>query len=254
MLDTLLLFALAIPVVLLTGIAKGGFAGGLGTLAVPLLSLLLDPRQAAAIMLPVLCCMDAVAVWEYRNRWDKRNLQILVPAAILGIIIGTATFRYLDADTIRVIVGALAIYFFADYWFLKRRSVQCEHKQSGKASGRFWGTIAGFTSFIAHAGGPPLSIYLLPQRMETRLLVGTTVILFFVINYVKLLPYAWLGQLNSGNLMISLILLPFAPIGVRLGVWLHSRVSEQVFYLLCYWLLFLAGIKLTYEGCAALLA
>ncbi len=251
--DTLLLFALAIPVVLLTGIAKGGFAGGLGTLAVPLLSLLLDPRQAAAIMLPVLCCMDAVAVWEYRKSWDKRNLVILIPAAIVGIVVGTATFRYLNGDMIRLIVGVLAIYFFADYWFLRRRPAQLKPKGPNVISGGFWGAIGGFTSFIAHAGGPPLSIYLLPQKMETRLLVGTSVVLFFAINYVKLIPYAWLGQLSTSNLFISLILLPFAPIGIKLGVWLHSRVSEKLFYIICYWLLFLAGIKLSYEGGMALL-
>lgn len=98
-----------------------------------------------------------------------------------------------------------------------------------------------------------MSIYLLPQKMETRLLVGTSVVLFFAINYVKLIPYAWLGQLSTSNLFISLILLPFAPIGIKLGVWLHSRVSEKLFYIICYWLLFLAGIKLSYEGGMALL-
>lgn len=121
------------------------------------------------------------------------------------------------------------------------------------ARGTFWGTIAGYTSYIAHAGGPPVSIYLLPQQLPKVTLVGTTVLFFTIINYIKLIPYAWLGQLNTDTLMTSLLLMPLAPIGVKLGVYLLHKVSEKWFYWTCYGFLFIAGLKLVHEGVTNLL-
>ncbi len=252
---TLSFYALAASVVLLTGISKGGFAGGLGTLAVPLLTLVIDPRTAAAIMLPILICMDFFSVAAHRRHYDKQILKILVPAAILGIVIGTFSFRLFSADLIRLMVGLLAIYFVGHYLYgLWRKSRQSDSRPIPSTwKGRLWGCLGGFTSFVAHAGGPPLSIYLLPLKLEKSVLVGTSVFFFTTVNLVKLIPYAWLGQLNTDNLLTSLYLLPLAPIGVKLGVYLHHRVSERWFYWLCYSLLGAAGLKLVYEGATGVL-
>lgn len=250
-------YLLAGCVVLLTGISKGGFAGGLGTLAVPLLSLMIDPRMAAAIMLPILCCMDVFSMLAHRRNWDRRILLTLAPAAVLGILVGTLNFHLMSADLIRLIVGGLAVYFVAHYlynrWRQAKRATLEKPPIPSVWKGRFWGCIGGFTSFVAHAGGPPLSIYLLPLRLEKTLLVGTTVVFFAIVNFAKLIPYAWLGQLHPGNLTASLFLLPLAPIGVRIGIYLHHRVSEKWFYWLCYSLLGVAGFKLIYEGASGIL-
>lgn len=251
--DSLWFFLLAVPVVLLTGISKGGFAGGLGTLAVPILTLMVDPRMAAAIMLPILCTMDIFTVWQYRRGWDAKSLKILIPGALVGIIVGGLTFSMMNADMIRIIVGLMAIYFVGNYWFIHRRKKQTEFHSHNILKGGVLGALSGFSSFIAHAGGPPLSQYLFPLKLDKTVMVATSVMFFVTVNYVKLIPYAWLGQLSIENLKMSLYLVPFAPIGVWLGIWMHNRVSNKLFYIICYGLLFLVGIKLLAEGMIALL-
>ena len=263
MMSSLILFEpsfylLAAIVVLLPGMSKGGFAGGLGTLAVPLLTLAIDPRVAAAIMLPILVCMDFVSLATYRKYCDRAILMTLVPAAIVGIIIGTLTFQLMSAQFIRLIIGLLSLYiggqFFVKRWRktdLSKGSLPSPAPSPKK--GRLWGCVSGFTSFVAHAGGPPLSIYLLPLRLDKSVMVGTSVVFFTLINAAKLIPYAWLGQLTNEHLLTSLVLLPLAPIGVRLGVYLHQRVTEDFFYWLSYSLLALVGIKLISESLLPLL-
>ncbi|MCH8197312.1 MAG: sulfite exporter TauE/SafE family protein, partial [Proteobacteria bacterium] len=113
--------------------------------------------------------------------------------------------------------------------------------------------VSGFTSFLAHAGGPPVNVYLLPQRMDMTLFVGTKVVFFIIVNFVKLIPYAWLGQLHAGNLATSLVLIPLAPVGVGLGLWLHRRIDNELFYRICYVILFLVGIRLLYDGVSDLI-
>ncbi len=247
-------FLLAVPVVVLTGISKGGFAGGLGTLAVPLLTLMVDPRLAAAIMLPILCVMDIFTFWRYRRDWDARSLKILIPGALVGILFGALTFHIMNADMIRLIVGLMSLYFVGNYWFVGRRYGRVAPQSHHAVKGGMLGALSGFTSFIAHAGGPPLSQYLFPLRLDKTVMVATSVMFFITVNYVKLIPYAWLGQLSFDNLKMSFYLMPFAPIGVWLGIWMHNRVSNVLFYIICYGLLFLVGLKLTAEGALALLS
>ena len=93
------------------------------------------------------------------------------------------------------------------------------------AKGAFWGTVAGFTSFVSHAGGPPTQMYLLPLRLDPKLIAGTTVLVFAVANFVKLLPYAMLGQFSTDHLIVSAVLLPFAPVATFLGARLVRIVS-----------------------------
>jgi uncharacterized membrane protein YfcA len=240
----------AIPAVLIFGIAKGGFGGGIAVISVPLMALAISPVQAAAILLPVLIVMDGVALWSFRGQWDKENLRIILPGAMFGIAIGTLGFQFLSEDAIRVLIAIIALAFTANY-ALKRK--QIEASQPNKIRGRFWGAIAGFTSFGIHAGGPPLSIYLLPQKMEKTRLMGTFAIFFAAVNFVKLFPYAWLGQFDDSNLLTSLVLMPLAPVGVRLGYFLLHRFSEQFIYKLCYFFLAIVGIKLLFDGMNGLL-
>jgi len=240
--------------VILVGMSKGGFGGGFGTLAVPLLSLMIDPRLAAAVMLPILCGMDAVSLWSFRGTWDKLNLKILLPGALLGTLAGALTFQLTNADAVRVIVGFLSIYFVLHYLWGRQFLVSLRRRQASPVAGTFWGAVAGYVSYIAHAGGPPIAIYLLPQQLPKSVFAGTTILFFSIINFIKLIPYVWLGQISASSFKISLILLPLAPLGVLLGVYLHKRVSDQIFYWLSYGFLFLAGMKLSYEGVAGLLA
>ncbi len=118
------------------------------------------------------------------------------------------------------------------------------------AKGYAWSTVAGYTSFLAHSGGPPLSVFLLPQRMAPALLVGTSVVYWGMLNYAKLVPYAALGQFDTRNLLTSLVLLPLAPLGTRIGLWMNRHVAPLWFYRVCYALTFLIGAKLVWDGMA----
>ena len=252
-------YPVAVVAMLLVGVSKGGFGGGLGMLGVPMMSLVIDPITAAAIMLPVLCVMDLFGLWAYRRTWDGRNLAVLVPAALAGILLGSLTFHLLDADLLRLLIGLLALGFAAHHYGRVWRRARGggpprpAHRPS-LPLGLLAGGASGFTSFVAHAGGPPLSVYLLGQRLDKTVFVGTTVVFFTLVNYVKLLPYALLGQLHGGNLLTALVLLPLAPAGIWLGLWLHRRVSESLFYAVVYLFLALTGAKLIDDGLRGLLA
>jgi len=238
-----------VPVVLLVGISKGGFGGGVGMIAVPLLSFVIPLPRAAAVLLPILCVMDLFALGAWRGHFSGPDLRRLLPGALAGIGAGALAFGVFDERWLRVVVGAIAVAFCLDWILgLSRSRGRGETPPPGVWSGLVWGSLAGFTSTLAHAGGPPISVYLLPRRLHPTLYVGTTVAIFTAINYVKLVPYAWLGQLRAENLATSFVLLPLAPIGVRLGRWLHDRFDEATFYRLVYGLLLVTGLKLLSEA------
>lgn len=246
MIDNPWFYLAAIPAVLIAGISKGGFAGGLGVLAVPMMAVFIPPMQAASIMLPILCLMDLTGLWSWRDKWDHQIMRILLPASLLGVAIGTLLFHHLNDHLIKGMIGLLATVFSLNYWFKGR--VRAPWHLPDRISGLIWGTISGFTSFVSHAGGPPAMIYLLPKKLEKVRLVGTLTVLFTAINFSKLIPYAALGQLNTASLSTALVLAPLAPIGVWLGVWLHDKISEQLFYRLSYSFLLLTGLKLAWDG------
>ncbi len=241
-------YAAAIPAVVMFGVSKGGFGAGFGVIAVPLMALVVSPMQAAAILLPILCLMDVFAIWAYRGRGILPELRLLVPASLIGIGVGTLLFEHMSPAIIRLILGLVAIVFTLNHWFHLTTKGDLERPMNPPVVGTIAGATAGFTSFIAHAGGPPLNMYLLRRNLDRTGFVGTTVLFFAIANYVKLLPYAWLGQLDASNLSTSLVLAPLAPIGIGLGVWLHRRVSDRVFFQFVYAMFFAVGLKLVYDG------
>ena len=240
-----LFYAVAIPAVLLYGIAKGGFAGPLAILGVPLMSLVISPIQAAAILLPILCIQDLIAIYFYKNKFHLQNLKNLIPGALLGIAVGFFWFRYLTESNIRLLIGIMALVFVLSYW-LKRDDKK--KTLPSKLKGTFWGSISGFTSFGIHAGGLPFNVYMLPQRLDQRVYAGSAALFFGMINYTKLYPYYLLDQLRIDSLYTSLILVIFAPIGFSIGYLLTHKVNEKLYYRVAYLGLFLIGLKLTYDG------
>jgi uncharacterized membrane protein YfcA len=242
-------YALAVPGVLLTGISKGGLSG-LGALTVPMLALVLPPGQAVGLMLPILCLMDLFGLWAYRKTWSRQQLGVLLAGAMVGIFFGILAFDHLNDDAVRIAIGANALVFTALQWVqpLLNRGKSAEPAPQSNPKGFFWSGISGFASYIAHAGGPPLLMYLLPQRMEKMLLAGTTVVYFAIVNFVKLVPYLWFGQIDATNFSQALILAPLAPLGIWIGYWLTKRMDSKTFYKLSHLLLLVAGLKLTYDG------
>ena len=246
-----LFYAAAIPAVVLLGLAKGGFSG-LGLLSMPLLSLVLSPVQAAAIILPILLVQDAVSVWVYRHSWDRRNVMILVPSAILGTGTGYLLAAQVSDAAIRLAVGLIAVGFALRRIVLERRKTPPAPTRSDVPRGIFWGWVTGFTSMIAHAGGPPFQIYVMPQRLPRDIFVGTGAIFFAVNNWMKVPPYFALGQLTAGNLATAAVLFPLAIASTWAGVRLVRYVSGERFYTFVYILLVFVGAKLIWDGLAPL--
>jgi uncharacterized membrane protein YfcA len=245
-------FAVAIPAVLIMGVSKGGFGSGLGLMATPLVALAVPAPQAAAIMLPILLVMDATGLLAYRGTFHRANLGLLLAGGMAGIALGTLTFRYFSEAGLRAILGGMALAFVAHR--LRAGGTNAPAVTPSRAKGFFWSTLSGLASTIAHAGGPPLSVYLLPQKLDKAILVGTTVVFFAVINVVKLVPYLWLGLFDARNLLTSLVLVPLAPFGIWLGVWLMRRLSQELFYRIAYAMLAIVGAKLLWDGARALAA
>ena len=235
--------------VLITGISKSGFAGGLGVLAVPAMSLFVAPQTAAAIMLPILCAMDVANIWQYRRTWVRRYITLLLPGALAGLALGAATFRWLDADLLRIGVGLLSLWFVVDY--LMRARPAAVVTGGGTASAFGFGALSGLTSFVAHAGGPPVKAFLLSRNLDKSTFVGTNSVFFFLMNQIKLVPYFLLGQFSIENLSVSLMLAPFVPVGVLIGFRLHRLISQDRFTAVVYALLLVAGLKLLWDGLSA---
>lgn len=240
-------YAVAVPALLLIGISKGGFGGGFGTVGVPMMALVIPPTQAAAILLPVLALMDLVGLYTYRGLWDREQMKILAPGALVGIVLGALTFAITSEDAVRLIIGAIAVGF--TLWrFVGAFRAPARKADPSWTKGSFWSGVGGYTSFVAHAGGPPLNVYLLPQQLDKTQYVGTTVVFFALVNYVKLVPYGILGQFDVTNLATSAALAPLAPVGVLLGVVLHRRISQEFLFRVVYAGLLLTGVKLLWDG------
>ncbi len=239
-------FAAAVPAVLVFGIAKGGLGGGAGLLAVPLMALVIPPADAAAIMLPVLLVMDAMGLWAYRRDADWEALRVLIPGGLVGIVVAALVFGLMSDDLVRLVIGVIAVGFCLWRW-LPRRAVT---RPPPPSAGVFWGAVGGFTSTLAHAGAPPVNIYLLARRPEPAAFVATMVFLFAAVNLAKLPPYALLGLFTAANLLASAALAPVAVVGMGLGIALLRRLDTRLFYRLIYVSVFLTGLKLIADGLA----
>lgn len=154
--------AAALVAVVITGISKSGLGGGLGQLSVPIMAMFISPAAAAAVMLPILCLIDLFNIWGYRKDFNRANLFVLLPGAVIGIGIGALTFKHVDDNVLRLLLGSISL-IFAFTYFVKQSPLRADSRW-GRWFGLFCGTLAGFTSFVAHAGGGPVKIFMLPQR------------------------------------------------------------------------------------------
>jgi len=241
----------AVPAVILVGLSKGGLGGAMALIGVPLMALVVSPVQAAAILLPILIVMDIVSLWAWRGFYDRRLLALMLPGALLGIGIGWLTAAVVTPDHVRLIVGVITFLFFLR-WAADKIMSSERIATHNPAKGLFWGAVSGFTSFVAHAGGPPFQVYALPLKYDPKLYTGTSVIFFAIVNAVKLVPYFALGQFDATNLTASAILVPIAPLATLAGAWIIRRMKPEIFYPLMYGMILIVSIKLIYDGAAGL--
>jgi len=210
-----------------------------------MMALTMPVPQAAAIMLPLLMVMDATGLQQLWRERDRALVRLLLPFGLLGIVVGALLFGVLSAKTVAGIVGAMTLAFLAQRLLFPPR-------RGGKPAplwvGRACATASGFTSFVSHAGGPPISAYMLPLKLEPRVLSGTMAVFFAAVNAAKWIPYAALGLIDLPNMVTSLLLMPLAPVGVWVGVRLLHRMDPRWFYRLAYAGMFLTGVKLLWDG------
>ncbi len=221
----------------------------IGTMSVPLMALTISPVTAAGILLPIYIVSDIGGLIAFRRSFDRRVLTTMLPGAMLGIGLGWATAHIVNDMVVMLIVGLIGFAFALNA--LIRRDVGTPRAPDA-ARGNFWGALAGYTSFVSHSGAPPYQVYTQPQRLSSTLYAGTTTVFFAIVNAVKLIPYAALGQLSTANLRISAMLILPAVIGVWLGLKLLRILPQALFYKLITWALLLVSLRLIWTGGRAL--
>lgn len=239
----------AIMAVALTGLSKGGLGGAFALMGTPVLALVMPPVQAAALMLPVLLAMDATSLWAWRGGADRALLRALLPPALIGIALGWLTAAVTSDAAVRLMVGLVALGFVLRQLAAPRPPAAGPRRLSAWG----WGIASGFSSFVAHAGGPPFQMHVLPLRLAPALYTATSVVFFAVMNTVKVIPYAALGLFQTDLLIAAAWLLPVAVVAVLTGAWIVRRLSPQVFYPFMYTMLAVVGTKLVWDGVTALI-
>jgi uncharacterized protein len=223
---------------------------GFGLVATPLLALVVPPVQAVAILLPIMLLQDLISVWAYRRDWDKWNLAVTLPGALLGVGAAWLVAAAVPDSYVRLTVGVIALAFALNHWF-GRRPIASEHRPAA-IRGIFWGAVSGFTGTLANAGGPPFLVYVMPQRLEKLTFVGTMAIFFTALNAIKVPPFFALGQFTTLNLATSAVLLPLAVATNFLGIWLVRKMPTHLFYEIAYLLVFFVSLALIWQGVAAI--
>ncbi|WMT86330.1 sulfite exporter TauE/SafE family protein [Pelagibacterium sp. 26DY04] len=245
-------FLVAALAVFLVGLSKSGLVASLGVVGVPLLTLVIPARDAAGMMLPLLIVMDMIALIAYRREVNWRIFWILLPGALVGTVIAFSLSAVVSEAMVRLAIGIITLLFVLDAWLPLRKKL--EGLPPSRFWGTFWGSVAGFTSFVSHTGGPPVQIYMLPLRLTPALFAGTNAVFFAVVNAVKIPPYLVLGQLSWANMQAALYLVPVAIAGMLVGVFVVRRIDPAIFYRVAYLLIFLLSLKLIYDGAVGLLA
>jgi uncharacterized protein len=238
-----LFYIIASIAIILVGLAKGGFSG-MGAASMPLLVLVMDPIKAAAMLLPVLMLQDVVGVWSFRHTYERQILLYMVPGAAIGIFLGWMLAAFVDVDWVKAMVGLIALVFG-----LQRFAAMAGHQLRLSRPmpdwvGSLWGVVAGFTSHIAHAGGPPFQVWTLGRGMSPTVYAGTSAIFFAIINAMKVPAYWSLGQFTAQTMTLAAIFAPIAIASTIAGVWLVRRISYERFQLLVSLLMILVGGEL----------
>ena len=253
MITDLYFYLAAIPAGIIVGLSKGGFAG-LGVLGVPILALVVSPVQAASILMPILLVQDAVSVWNFRRALDVGTLKLMLPGAVIGITAGFLLAAYVKVAAVELAIGVVALAFGAQRLWASRAITLAVKDGPHPWVGFVCAVVSGFTSQIAHAGGPPFQVYALSKRFPRDVFIGTSVVFFATVNWLKVPAYFALGQFTRENLLTSLALVPVAIASTLFGTWVVRRVSTDRFFTIVYILLLLLGAKLAWDGAQNLLS
>jgi uncharacterized membrane protein YfcA len=241
-----IVLALAALGVFVISFMRGAFGGGFAILGIPLLSLGMDPVAAGAFLAPMLLAMDAFALRYWKpSTWSRPDLVVLLPGLIAGIALGFVLIRALDRHLVSVLMAAMTLAFSALWLFGGKRA---EARPRSPATGIVAGTASGVTTMIAHSGGPPVAMYLLPRGLPKAVYAGTTSLFFTVGNLAKAGPWLALSPPAGATVTMMLLTLPAVPLGIWAGWLLHERLDQKRMYAACYLLLTVTGLKLLFDG------
>ncbi|MCX7561037.1 sulfite exporter TauE/SafE family protein [Sulfitobacter sp. F26204] len=241
-------FCIAGPAVIFAGVSKAGFGSGAAFASATVLALVVEPGMALGIMLPLLMLIDVSSLKPYWRRWSTPDVRLLVIGGLPGVVAGALLYRVASPDLLRLLIGSVSVVFVLWRISLATGAVRITNERMPDSAGLLFGTIAGFTTFISHAGGPPASIFLLSRGLTKTQFQATTVILFWMLNIAKFLPYAALGMFTSQSFLANIVLAPFALLGTWIGVRAHHIVPERLFFGTTYVLLMVTGTKLIWDG------
>lgn len=247
-------YFVGLPTVFLIALSKGAFGGGLAILGVPLLSLVMPPLDAAIVVAPLVSFMDIFALGSFGPRtWSKKDITWIMPFLVLGIGAGYFFFTRVNPHLVEASIAAVTL-LFTGYWFLRGRTAKPSRMPVSPPLAMLAGTASGFTTFVAHAGGPPVNMYLLKRGLNKTIYTGTNLVIFTLGNLIKLVPYGILAFAKPSTLIDAAVLAPAVPIGVWAGVYLHRRLEQNQLYFWCYLLLTAAAAKLLFDAIRALIA
>lgn len=241
-------FAIAVPAVIFAGVSKAGFGSGAAFAAASILALVLPPGLALGIMLPLLMLVDVASLRPYWKCWSWPEAKLLILGGVPGVALGAVLYRIANDDVIRLLIGSISLGFVAWQVAQARGWVRLGAAAMPLRAGYVAGLVAGFTSFVSHAGGPPAAVFLLGRKLDKTTYQATTVLLFWVINLVKFIPYSFLGIFTAQTILANVFLAPAALLGAWLGVRAHRVIPERAFFTLTYVLLSLTGLKLILDA------
>tara|TARA_R110002049_G_scaffold23781_4_gene84506 strand:- start:8808 stop:9611 length:804 start_codon:yes stop_codon:yes gene_type:complete len=241
-------FLIAGPAVIFAGISKAGFGSGAAFASATALALVVEPGLALGVMLPLLMLIDAATLKPYWRKWGARETWLLTLGGLPGVAIGAALYRVASPDVLRLLIGAISVGFVIWQLCLRRGWLRPGSRPMPEWGAALIGVGVGFTSFVSHAGGPLAAVYLLGRDLGKTGFQATTVLVFWILNIAKFIPYAILGMFTWETAQANLVLAPFALLGAWLGVRAHHLVPERVFFALTYILLLITGSKLIWDG------
>jgi len=242
-------FTLAGLGIFLVGLSKAGFGGGLGILTTPLCVIAFNhsghsPKFALGVLLPLLCAADTISLYYYWRNWRAKNLYYLMPGVVLGTVVGLILMNRFSARQLNLSIGIICV-AFVFFQLLREVIFRAEGAFAPNHSiGIPSGIGAGITSTFANGAGPLVAMFLIPQKLPKEIYVGTTVLVFAWINWIKVAFFIPVGIITLSTLSVSAQLLVFVPLGVWAGLFLNRIIPEKLFIKCVYGLTFLAGLQL----------
>jgi uncharacterized membrane protein YfcA len=234
---------------LFVGVSKSGFAGSVGILATPLLAVTLGAKEAVGLLLPLLFAADVFNFYHFWREWENRAVAIIVPGCLIGVLLGWPLLHVLKGAPgaeghLGEFIGAAAIVFGLLFLYRELRGSSPTPFRPTWQHGLLAGAATGVVSTLAHQGGLVTQMYLIPQKLTAPVFVGTTTVIYFILNLSKVPIFVVEGLIDAERLWWSAVNLPLVFIGCAIGAYLNRRMSSRLFNRIVTVMVLITGLKL----------